>query len=148
MHKLLLLPVARPDQNKLEEAYEIAGDLATKYGGTSIRVPKYFQYDGASVPAACWQLIGTPFQPRFMTAAVFHDWVFHTHQVKFDAANEMFYRLLVANGVSKTRASLMQSAVENFGEWYWPNDADDRAYLKRLADRIKKDGRDPADYGM
>jgi hypothetical protein len=148
MNHLLVLPVGKPDQNKLEEAYEVAEDVTTKYGAVAVQVPKFFQYDGASVPPALWHMIGTPFQPRFMTAAVFHDWVYHTHQLKFDAANKMFYDLLVASGVRKVKAQLMLAAVENFGEWYWDNDADDRAYLKRLAERIKKDGRDPADYGM
>jgi hypothetical protein len=148
MAQLLLHPISKPDQNKLEEAYEVAADLATKYAGKTIRVPKFFQYDGASVPPGCWQLIGTPFQPRFMTAAVFHDWVFHTHQLDMEKANQMFCRLLVAGGINKVKAEVMHAAVEGFGEWYWENDADDRAYLKRLAARIRQDGRDPADYGM
>jgi len=148
MDALLLLPVAKPDINKLEEAYEVADDVATKAAGAMIRVPKFFQYDGASIPPAAWQAIGTPFQPRFMVPAVFHDWVYHTHLVGKDDADELFYDLLVANGVNKIKASLMLAAVESFGGWYWNNDKDDLAYLKRLAARIKKDGRDPADYGM
>src|SRR5262245_28733410 len=114
MSRLLLLPCVKPDQNKLEEAYEVAGDTATKYGGKTIQVPKFFQYDGASVPPGMWQLIGTPFQPRFMTAAVFHDWVFHTHQIKFDDANDMFCKLLRDNGVNKIKAEMMHAAVEGF----------------------------------
>jgi len=148
MENLLLLPVIKPDLNKLEEAYEVAGDLATKASGTLVRVPKFFQYDGASIPPAAWQAIGTPFQPRYMAAAVFHDWLYHTHQVDKEVTDALFYRLLVANGVNKVKASLMQAAVETFGNWYWDNDADDLAYLKRLAVRIRKDGREPAYYGM
>lgn len=148
MERLLLLPVTKPDLNKLEEAYEVAGDLATKAAGDLIRVPKFFQYDGASIPPAAWQTIGTPFQPRFMAAAVFHDWLYHTHQIGKDDTDELFYDLLVASGVNKVKASLMLAAVETFGNWYWDNDSDDLAYLKRLAARIKKDGRDPSTYGM
>jgi hypothetical protein len=148
MDALLLLPVVKPDLNKLDEAYEVAGDLATKSAGATIRVPKFFQYDGASIPPAAWQAIGTPFEPRFMVAAVFHDWLYHTHQIDKDDTDDMFYGLLVANGVNKVRAALMKAAVETFGDWYWNNDSDDLAYMKRLAARIKKDGRDPADYGM
>jgi hypothetical protein len=148
MPDLLLLPVARPDKNKLDDAYELAADLARKYSGAVIRVPKFFQYDGASIPPAAWQAIGTPFQPRFMGAALFHDWIYHTHQVDRGDANRLFYLLLVENGVNKIKASLMLAAVEGFGAWYWDNDEDDSDYLKRLAARIRKDGRDPADYGM
>lgn len=148
MEKLLLLPVSKPDRNKLEEAYEVAEDAASAFGGAAVKVPKFFQYDGASIPAPMWQLIGTPFQPRFMLAAVFHDWIFHTHQLKFGDANEMFYELLIASGVGATRASLMYAAVEGAGKAYWNNDEDDRDYLKRLAARITKDRRDPAEYGL
>ena len=148
MDNLLLLPVLKPDMNKLEEAYEVAGDVATMRDGTQIKVPKFFQYDGASIPPPAWQAIGTPFQPRFMTAAVFHDWIYHTHQVDREAANGLFYDLLLENGVRKTKAVLMLAAVQSFGGWYWDNDKDDLAYLQRLAKRITQDGRNPADYGM
>lgn len=148
MDKLLLFPVLKPDLNKLEDAYEVAGDVATASGGETIRVPKFFQYDGASIPPPAWPLIGTPFQPRFMTAAVFHDWLYHTHQLTKKKTDRLFYDLLVASRVNVAKAALMLAAVEAFGDAYWQNDAEDKAYLKRLAVRIRKDGRDPADYGM
>lgn len=146
MGNLILLPVVKPDMNKLEDAYEVVGDLAIKRKGAMIRVPKFFQFDGASIPPAAWQVIGTPFQPRFMAAAVFHDWLYHTHQIDREATDGLFYDLLVVNGVSKIKAGVMLAAVGSFGDWYWDNDKEDRAYLKRLALRIRKDGRDPANY--
>jgi hypothetical protein len=148
MTELLLFPVSKPDTNKLEEAYEVAQDIDASYKGTTIWVPKFFQYDGASVPSLAWQLIGSPFHPRFMTAAVFHDWVYHTHQIDRDAADDLFYKLLCDNRVGKTRAVVMREAVENFGSWYWENDKGDRAYIRRLTDKITADGRDPAKYGL
>jgi len=83
-----------------------------------------------------------------MMAAVFHDWLYHTHQLEKEAADELFYELLRASNVGKVKAIVMREAVENFGGWYWENDKDDRAYLKRLSERIRKDGRDPAKYGL
>jgi hypothetical protein len=148
MGELLLFPVSKPDANKLEEAYEVAQDDDVSYKGTTIRVPKFFQYDGASIPASAWQLIGSPFNPRFMTAAVFHDWLYHTHQIDRHAADDLFYDLLRGNGVGKTKAVVMREAVQNFGGWYWNNDKDDRAYIRRLTDKIRADGRDPARYGL
>jgi hypothetical protein len=148
MPSLLLFPVAKPDMNKFDEAYEVAGDLSIAHYDSVITVPKFFQYDGASIPPAAWQLIGTPFQPRFMTAAVFHDWLYHTHQVGKDDADGLFHDLLRQAGVNKSRAAAMLAAVQLAGGWYWQNDEDDEAYLIRLAERILADGRDPADYGM
>lgn len=149
MPSLLLFPVAKPDINKFEEAYEVAGDLTMTYDGEIIAVPKFFQYDGASIPPAAWQLIGTPFQPRFMTASVFHDRLYHTHQLKKQKpTDELFYELLLETGVNKNKAAAMLAAVRLAGAWYWDNDAEDEAYLVRLAERILADGRDPAHYGM
>ena len=148
MEKLLLIPVLKPDKNKLEDAYEVAEDLSTPYAGLTVRVPKFFQFDGASIPPPAWQIIGSPFHPRFMTAAVFHDWLYHTHQLDKKATDQLFYELLRESGVRKPKAILMREAVQDFGAWYWENDKDDLAYVKRLAGRIIQDGRDPADYGI
>ena len=111
-------------------------------------VPKYFQYDGSSIPTAAWPLIGTPFNPRFMYASVFHDWVYHTHMMARKTADQMLYDLLVGDGVPDTKAWIMFTAVDNFGKSYWKNDPDDNAYIKRLTQRIKDDGRDPTAYGL
>lgn len=148
MDHLHLIPVGKPDTNKLEEAYEVAGDIEATLKSTSVWVPEFFQYDGASIPSVAWQLIGSPFHPRFMMAAVFHDWLYHTHQLDRDTTDKLFYELLRASNVGKTKAIMMREAVQNFGGWYWDNDKDDRAYLRRLSERILGSGRDPAKYGI
>ncbi|WAK04591.1 DUF1353 domain-containing protein [Methylobacter sp. YRD-M1] len=148
MEDLKVVPVLKPDKNKLEEAYEIYEDVEEEVDGIQVKVPKLFQYDGASIPALGWQLIGTPFNPRFMRAAVFHDWLYHTHQFNRNSADELFYKILIRSGVNKTKAILMREAVENFGGWYWENDSDDLKYIQRLAKAIQDSGRDPADYGI
>ena len=148
MNNLLLHPVIKPDSNKLEDAYEVADDIFTVTNSVTIRVPKFFQYDGASIPSLGWQMIGSPFHPRFMMAAVFHDWLYHTHQINRDATDNLFYKLLLECGVQNTKAVTMREAVKNFGGWYWNNDDDDIDYIKRLARRISDDGRNPSDYGI
>lgn len=148
MHKLHLQPITKPDSNKLPEAYEVVEDLSRKVGGVTVQVPKFFQYDGSSIPTAAWPLIGTPFNPRFMAASVFHDWLYHTHQVARKTADQILHDILIEDGVGETKAWIMLTAVENFGKAYWTNDPDDNGYIKRLTDRIKADGRKPADYGL
>lgn len=148
MDTLNLVPIIDTDTNKLDEAYEVTADIQAVSQGTEVWVPKYFQYDGASIPMSVWQLIGTPFNPRFMVAAVFHDWLYHTHQITREQTDDFFYQLLLANKVSKTKAVLMREAVQSFGGWYWDNDKDDTAYLKRLTKKIQQDGRNPAKYGI
>lgn len=148
MKELLVFPVVKPNKNKLDEAYEVAKDFLVTYENNDIWVPKFFQYDGASIPSIAWQIIGTPFNPKFMKAAVVHDWLYHTHQIEKKAADELFYILLIKNGVNKVKAILMKEAVENFGGWYWENDSDDKEYIKMLKDKIIKAEGSSSKYGI
>ena len=115
MESLVLRPVLKPDTTKLAEAYEVTHDVKRTICGVTIHVPKFFQYDGASIPAVAWQIIGTPFNPRFMIASVFHDWLYHTHQVPRAAADKLHYDLLMEDGVARWKASAMNYAVRQLG---------------------------------
>jgi Protein of unknown function (DUF1353) len=145
---LLLHPVLKPDHNKLSEAYEVAADVTRKVGTTTIVVPRFFQYDGSSLPIAAWPIFGTPFSPHLMGASVFHDWIYHTHVVAKRTADRLFYEMLTEDGVDEARAWLMKTAVEEFGQASWKNDAQDKAYIAALTQRIVADRRKPADYGL
>ncbi len=148
MKHLYLFPIFETHSNKLDEAYEVAEDFAAEFQGNEIWVPKFFQYDGASVPSAAYHIVGTPFNPRFMKAAVVHDWLYHTHELSRGQADKLFYKMLRESGVNKVTAILMREAVENFGGWYWDNDDDDVQYKKHLFEIITRDGRDPKKYGL
>lgn len=148
MTRLLLLPVLKPDSHKLSEAYEVADDVVRTTGGVSVRVPKFFQYDGSSLPMVAWPIFGTPFSPHLMGASVFHDWLYHTHVVPKVVADDLFHQMLVEDGVDATKAWLMMQAVEKFGDASWQNGPDDLAYLAWLKMRIVDDGREPSDYGL
>ncbi|KZN63932.1 DUF1353 domain-containing protein [Pseudoalteromonas luteoviolacea] len=148
METLNLRPVLATHSNKLETAYELIEDFPYQHEGKVRWVPKYFQYDGASIPSLAYYLVGTPFNPRYMKAALVHDWLYHTHEVNREAADELFYLMLCDSGVSNTKASLMKMAVEKLGRWYWQNDADDEAYKQELKDKIIDDGRQPSVYGL
>ena len=39
-----------------------------------VTVPAGYSTDGASIPRLMWSLVGSPFDPRFVAAAVVHDW--------------------------------------------------------------------------
>ncbi len=148
MTPLLLSPVLKPDNAKLSEAYEVVADVMRSAANITIRIPKFFQYDGSSLPMPVWPIFGTPFSPRLMGASVFHDWLYHTHLVPKNIADGLFHQMLLEDGVDTVRAAMMKSAVSDFGEESWNNDADDQAYIARLTQRIVADGRDPANYGL
>lgn len=146
--KLIVSPVKDPDRNKEKDVYEVCEDIFLDIYSYSLAVPKFFQFDGASVPSVAWRTIGTPFTPRFMIAAVFHDWGYHTHIMSKELTDSMFYDLLIQNGIGETKAGLMKKAVELFGEHYWENDEQDILYLKRLESKIIENNRNPKDYGL
>ena len=148
MAGLLLKPVLKPDSHKLSEAYEVAADVQRTIGGVCVRVPKFFQYDGSSLPMVAWPIFGTPFSPHLMGASVFHDWLYHIHAVPKVVADGLFHQMLVEDGVDATKAWLMVQAVEKFGDDSWMNSPDDLAYLAWLKMRIFDDGRAPSDYGL
>ena len=148
MAKLYLEPIIKPDKNKLPEAYEVVADVSRKVGSLTVWVPKFFQYDGSSLPAPAWHVITTPYNPRIMLPAVFHDWIYHTHQVSRKTADTLLYDMLIEHGFSSVQAWIVREAVDSFGKSYWKNDGEDDAYIKQLTQRIKADGRDPAKYGL
>ncbi|OCQ21200.1 hypothetical protein A7985_11250 [Pseudoalteromonas luteoviolacea] len=148
MDVLNLKPVLVTHSNKLETAYELIEDFPYQHDGQVRWVPKYFQYDGASIPTLAYYFVGTPFNPRYMKAALVHDWLYHTHEIDRVAADGLFYDMLRSAGVSNAKASLMRIAVEQFGRWYWKNDLDDEAYKAELKNKIINDGRQPSVYGL
>jgi hypothetical protein len=83
-----------------------------------------------------------------MGASVFHDWLYHTHQVAKKTADRLFHQMLIEDGVDEQRAWMMKVAVTEFGDGSWVNDAGDKAYIVRLTARIVADGRNPIDYAL
>ena len=148
MTPLLLSPILKPDSAKLSEAYEVAFDVTRSVENVTIRIPRFFQYDGSSLPMPAWPIFGTPFSPRLMGASVFHDWLYHTHQVGKRVADGLFHQMLLEDGIDEQRAWMMKTAVSEFGNSSWINDSRDQIYIARLTQRIIDDNRNPADYGL
>lgn len=97
--------------------YRLLEDL--HWGG--ITVPVGFESDGASVPRFFWRVVFPPGDEHALRAAFFHDWIYRTHPAGWSraAADNLFYSLLVADGVPKTRAKLAYWGVRLFGSRCW-----------------------------
>jgi len=109
-----------------------------------IWVPAGFHYDGASIPAAAWQAIYTPFAPDVMRAAVVHDWLYHAHEdgdgeARRRTVDDVFFELLKMDNVSSFKRGVMWSAVRNFGEPYWENDNATKDAIRALRQRHQAD---------
>lgn len=121
----------------VDNKYELTRDYALDFEGLRVVVPRFFMYDGASIPAPAWQLTYTPFNPDVMLPALIHDWIYYNHQIGQADCDDLFYALLRENGVSQLKASAMWGAVRTAGGFFWDNDDKDEAFLKRLWARVK-----------
>jgi Protein of unknown function (DUF1353) len=127
---------------------QIAEDWPLQFDGLLITVPGLYYYDGASIPPALWSVIGHPFDPQFVIAALAHDWAYTVKIIERKQADRLFRRLLVECGAGEWRAELMYRAVRLAGAASWSDSEEDRAYLAYLKNRILADGRNPALYGI
>jgi hypothetical protein len=146
--ELDVTPVKHPDSNKRRKAYGVLRDVGFQVDGSTITVPASFQCDGANIPRPLWNLVGSPFQPEFMPAAVLHDWLYHTHATDRALADRAFLSMLRQWEVGVVRAWLVYSAVRLFGFSYWRNGPDDLAYIDRLCREFAKEGKNPELYGL
>lgn len=95
--------------------------LLIEWNGERVRVPRGFESDGASVPRLFWRLIFPTIDPKALRASIAHDYIYRTHPEGWckEDADEMFYDLLVEDGVPKWRAWIAYQAVSIFGWYAW-----------------------------
>jgi len=84
-----------------------------------LEIPAGFTFNGASIPRPLWSLIGTPFQPEYLEAACYHDWICenaqrYTHRT---AGDEVFLQLLTDAGVPYWRRAIMFLGVRICSWW-------------------------------
>jgi hypothetical protein len=133
---------------KTASKYAISIDATYTVGGMSIAVPAGFEFDGASIPPLAWPIIGSPFDPRFVRAALLHDWIYSSHLMPRKEADIAFRDILLADGVGDWRAELMYRAVRLAGVASWPDSPEDVAYMAWLRDSIIASGRSLETYWL
>jgi hypothetical protein len=96
-------------------------------------IPRGFEFDGASIPRAFWFWVGSPFEPQFWEAALIHDWLYLTHILPRNIADEAFRLALLQAGVGAVRARIMWAAVRSpAGALAYRTDKEDAKYLAEL----------------
>ena len=85
----------------------------------SAYIPKGFVFDGASIPRFFWRIIDTPFSPFVLRAALVHDYIYRSHHIDKESADELFYSMLLEDGNSQFKAVVMYQAVKWFGLRAW-----------------------------
>lgn len=82
--------------DKAKVVWEAKADLAT---------------DGASIPKVFQPLVGQPFAPAFIKAAIVHDHYCDRHVRPWRDTHRMFYEALIDQGIEQGKAKLMYFAV-------------------------------------
>jgi hypothetical protein len=80
-------------------------------------IPKFYNWDGASIPRLVWRLIGAKTDPRFLIPSLIHDVLCENHHyVKNDRyfADKVFERLLYCSKVNAFSRWMMFHSVDNF----------------------------------
>lgn len=78
-------------------------------------IPKYYCFDGASVPRFFWRVIGANTDNKFLVAAMIHDTLCeHHHYVDNDRnfSTQVFNALLEASEVCPFKRFLMKNSVD------------------------------------
>ncbi len=88
-----------------------------------VTVPAGFESDGASVPRFFWRAVFPPGDAHALRAAFVHDWLYRNGSRAEEwsglAADRLFYRLLLEDGVPPLRAWMAYSGVRLFGKRNW-----------------------------
>lgn len=100
----------------------LAQDLTVDVHGWHYEIPNGFQSDGASIPRILWPIVGSPFAPEVLLAAVLHDFLYRggggAHGGRA-GADFLFRWMLRSAGVGIVRSWLMWSGVRCFGWMFY-----------------------------
>lgn len=77
--------------------------------------PKSSVVDGASIPRFFWRYIGSPFVGKYRRASVIHDVYCQTKSRPHDDVHQVFYDMMIVDGVDKSDAIKMYLAVKTGG---------------------------------
>ena len=81
----------------------------------TVHVRPGFETDGASIPRLLWRVLGSPYDPDVMAAAIAHDAMYRGEIVPRADADAAFLALMAENGVAKPRRLLLWTGVRLFG---------------------------------
>lgn len=83
-----------------------------------LQVPKDYVFDGASIPKILQPMLGKKDSPEFLLAACVHDFLYWNFDMDRRMADETFYHLLRASGVSNWKAAIFYLGVRSFGAFF------------------------------
>jgi hypothetical protein len=106
---------ARLIDSKIHGDYK---EVAEDYWYQDIKVPAGFLTDGASVPK-CLQWVLDPFDEKYATASVVHDYLYYSHLKTKTESDKIFLDIMLKMGTSYIEAKTFYYAVTVFGGLYY-----------------------------
>lgn len=115
--------------------------IEVKVGGSWLQITAKagFDYDGASIPRACWSIIGSKMDHDLIVAALFHDLLYCVHVRMFprDVCDQLFADIQGMYFATAAQQTLTRKAVNWFGGGTWKkSQADIDKYLPFIAVRL------------
>jgi hypothetical protein len=83
--------------------------------GVIVDVPAGYAFDGASIPAFAWSVVGHPYMPGYRRPSAVHDYLMEYRTVSSVVAHRYFHNCLLIEGVPKWKAKTLYFAVLLFG---------------------------------
>lgn len=80
-----------------------------------VHVAPGFRTDGASIPRLLWRVLGSPYDPDVIAAAIGHDAMYRGEIVPRKDADAAFLALMAENGVPRRKRRLLWLGVRIFG---------------------------------
>ena len=80
-----------------------------------VHVAPSFRTDGASIPRLLWRVLGSPYDPDVIAAAIAHDALYRGEIVPRKDADAAFLALMAENGVRRRKRLLLWLGVRLFG---------------------------------
>jgi hypothetical protein len=102
---------------RVHEQFEYHSDLL----GETIKIPKGFLTDGASIPKLFWNII-QPTGPYFRSAVI-HDYLYRWQKFTRKQSDDTFLEGMWVLGCKRWQYVCIYTAVRLFGHWAWKEDA-------------------------
>lgn len=109
------------------DTYMIMADFITPYGV----VPAGFEINGASVPWWGWVATYTPFDPKVIAAAAWHDYGCLFAIYPWGELSQQFHDLCIVNLANPFKARLMLAALQS-AKWLYKPDIAKRQYIYQM----------------
>lgn len=122
--------------------YELFDDFPFAVNGDRYVIPKFFTWNGASIPRFAWPFLQTPFNPKIIMASLVHDWMYTTHFLSRKDADLLFIEILKQKNVPTWKRRVMYRALRVGGKRAWRMDQADRERLLTLIMDLEMTGHD------